>query len=230
MKTDIYKVSNAVEKIKSGRNTHFLDEKELKLITSKLRKEEYKVYFPYKDAEKVMLYTGKIPKVKLFRIKAVEKLRHQDILGSLFALNIDSSYFGDIVLYDEYYYVYIVHEISSFIKDNLTAIGKYKVVLEEVDLNILKDYERGYEESQIILSSIRIDNVVSGIINSSRKVAVEKLKNKEVIVNYEVVSKNSYMLKENDIFSIKKYGKYKFFGIVKITKKNNYIVKYLKYL
>lgn len=230
MKSNIYKINNAVEKIKSGRNTYFLDGKELKLTTAKLKKEEYKVYFPYKDAEKVMLYTGKVPMVSLFKINTVEKLRHQDILGSLYALNIDSSYFGDIVLYDGCYYVYVVHEISNFIKNNLTTIGKYKVVLEEVGLNVLEDYERSYEECQIIISSLRIDSVVAAIINSSRKVAGDKIKNKEVIVNYEVVNKNSYTLKENDIFSIKRYGKYKFIGIIKSTKKDNYIVKYLKYL
>ena len=37
-------------------------------------------------------------------------------------------------------------------------------------------------------------------------------------------------LKENDIFSIRRYGKYKFVGIVKSTKKNNFIVRYLKYI
>lgn len=230
MKTDIYKINNAVEKIASGKNTQFLDGRELKLVTSKLKKDEYNVYYPYKDSEKVMLYTGKVPIVKLFKINTVEKLRHQDILGSLFALNIDSSCFGDIVLYNEDYYVFIIEEMSLYVKDNLKKISKSKVDLEEVSLNTLDDYKRKYEEKEIIISSIRIDNVVASIINSSRSKALEKIKNKEVIVNYEVMNKNSYVLKENDIFSIRKYGKYKFIGIIKSTKKNNYIVKYLKYL
>lgn len=230
MKSDIYKINNAVEKIKSGKNTLFLDQREYKLLTSKLKKHEYNVYYPYKDSEKVMLYTEKIPIVKLFKINTVEKIRHQDILGSLFALNIDSSFFGDIVLYNDYYYVYIENNLSTYIKDNLNMIGNKKIVLEEVSLDVLKDYERKYEEKEMIVSSLRIDGIVSSIINSSRSKAIEKIKNKEVIVNYEVMSKNSYLLKENDIFSIRKYGKFKFVGIVKSTKKDNYIVKYLKYI
>ncbi len=230
MKSDIYKINNAVEKIKNGKNTLFLDGREFKLVTAKLKKQEYKIYYPYKDSEKVMLYTGKIPNVKLFKIYTVEKLRHQDILGSLFALNIDSSCFGDIVLFNENYYVFVTVDMSSYVKDNLKLIGKSKVTLEEVSLDTLDDYERTYEEHEIIISSLRIDNVVSAIINSSRSKAMDKIKNKEVIVNYEVMNKNSYVLKENDIFSIRKYGKYKFIGIIKSTKKNNYIVKYLKYL
>ena len=230
MKSDVYKINNAVEKIKTGKNTQFLDGRELKIVTGKLKKNEYNVYYPYKDSEKVMLYTGKIPKVKLFKIYTVENIRHQDILGSLFSLNIDSSYFGDIVFYNDYYYVFVSDDLALYIKDNLKMVGNKKVSLEEVDLSVLDNYERKYEEKEMIVSSLRIDNVVSGIINTSRKVALDKIKNKEVIVNYDVMNKNSYILKENDIFSIRRYGKYKFVGIVKSTKKNNFIVRYLKYI
>ena len=230
MKSDVYKINNAVEKIKTGKNTQFLDGRELKIVTGKLKKNEYNVYYPYKDSEKVMLYTGKVPKVKLFKIYTVENIRHQDILGSLFALNIDSSYFGDIVLYNDYYYVFVSEDLALYIKDNLKMICNKKVSLEEVDLSVLDNYERKYEEKEMIVSSLRIDNVVSGIINTSRKVALDKIKNKEVVVNYDVMNKNSYILKENDIFSIRRYGKYKFVGIVKSTKKNNFIIRYLKYI
>lgn len=230
MKSDVYKINNAVEKIKTGKNTQFLDGRELKIVTGKLKKNEYNVYYPYKDSEKVMLYTGKVPKVKLFKIYTVENIRHQDILGSLFALNIDSSYFGDIVLYNDYYYVFVSEDLALYIKDNLKMVGNKKVSLEEVNLNVLDNYERKYEEKEMIISSLRIDNVVSGIINTSRKVALDKIKNKEVVVNYDVMNKNSYILKENDIFSIRRYGKYKFVGIVKSTKKNNFIIRYLKYI
>ena len=230
MKSDVYKINNAVEKIKTGKNTQFLDGRELKIVTGKLKNNEYNVYYPYKDSEKVMLYTGKIPKVKLFKIYTVENIRHQDILGSLFALNIDSSHFGDIVFYNDYYYVFVSDDLALYIKDNLKMVGNKKVSLEEVDLSVLDNYERNYEEKEIIVSSLRIDNIISGIINTSRKVALDKIKNKEVIVNYDVMNKNSYILKENDIFSIRRYGKYKFVGIVKSTKKNNFIVRYLKYI
>lgn len=224
MKSDIYKINNLVEKIRNDKNTLFLDAKELKQVTSKLKKDEYKIYYPYKESEKVMLYTGKIPKISLLKINAVENLKHQDILGSLFSLNIDSSYFGDIVLYNNNYYVYVLYNMKDYIKDNLKLIGKNRVTIEEVSLSILDNYKRAYEEFNIIVSSLRLDSIVSAIINSSRAKALEKLQNKEVIVNYDVVLKNSYILKENDIFSIRCFGKYKFVGIVKSTKKDNYIV------
>ena len=50
------------------------------------------------------------------------------------------------------------------------------------------------------------------------------------MINYNYLSNNSYTLQDGDIFSIRKFGKYKYVGIIKTTKKDNYIIKYLKYI
>ena len=57
-----------------------------------------------------------------------------------------------------------------------------------------------------------------------------KIKNGDIYLNYELLTKPTYMLKENDIFSIKKCGKYKFNGIINETKKGNIIVNISKYV
>lgn len=230
MKKDIYKIENSIEKILKNKSTYFLDEKEYKQIKAKLKSKNYNVYRPYISSEKVILYTNEIPEVTLFKINSYEKLRHQDILGTLLGLNISSSYIGDIIIDNDNYYFYILSELKTFIKDNLNMIGKNYVTIEEIDLNILKDYERKYEEYQLIVSSLRIDNIISKIIKTNRGAILDKIKNKEIIVNYQVLTKSSYLLKENDIFSIRKYGKYKFIGVINSTKKDNLIIKYLKYI
>ena len=109
-------------------------------------------------------------------------------------------------------------------------MGNNKIVLEQLDIHALDNYERKYEELEFIVSSIRIDNVIAKIINTNRDNVIEKIRNKEVILNYDVLVKNSYFLKEGDIFSIRRYGKYKFVGVVNITKKNRKVVKCLKYV
>ena len=48
-------------------------------------------------------------------------------------------------------------------------IGNKKVVIEKIDLNYLKDYKRSYESHEIIVTSLRIDNVISKIIGVNRK-------------------------------------------------------------
>ena len=82
----------------------------------------------------------------------------------------------------------------------------------------------------LLVSSLRIDNVISKILNTNRDRVLEIIKNKEVLLNYDILSKNSYILKTNDIFSIRKYGKYKFINIINTTKKNKSVIKVLKYI
>ncbi len=230
MKQDIYKINNSIDRLLKGKSTLFLDAKEFKQVTSKIKKNNYKIFYPYEDSEKVILYTNEIPKISLIKITSYNKLKHQEILGSILGLNISSSYLGDIIIDEDNYYFYIFDELKDFILNNLIMIGNNNVKLEEIDFNYLSNYKRKYEENKIIVSSLRIDNVISKIIKTNRDRVIDKIKNKEIILNYEIVNKNSILLKENDIFSIRRYGKYKFIGIEKSTKKDNYIIKYLKYI
>lgn len=230
MNKDIYKIDNSIERVLQDRSTLFLDQKEFSQVKNKLKKNSYKVYYPYKDSEKVILYTKELPSVTLFKINTYDSLRHQDILGSILSLNISSSYLGDIIVDNDNYYFYILSELASFIKDNLLFIGNNRVELEEIPLFLMNDYERKYEKLSVIVASLRIDNVLSKIIGTNRDNIVEKIKNKEVIVNYEILNKNSYILHENDIFSVRKYGKYKYIGVINHTKKDNLVIEYLKYI
>lgn len=226
----MYKIDNSVEKISMGKNTMFLDASELKRVKAKLKGMKYNIYYPYKDSEKVIIYTKNVPAVTLFKINTKFKLKHQEIMGSIMALNISSNYLGDIIVDNDNYYFYIISELKEYIKHNLTLVGNKKIMLREIDLNEFKNYERKYLEESVIVSSLRIDNVISKIIRTNRENVISKIKNDEVILNYEILSKSTYILKENDIFSIRKYGKYKYIGALKTTKKDNYIIKYLKYI
>ena len=230
MKTNIYKTHNNIERVLNKNNTLFLDEKEFKNISMKLKKKDYNIYYTYEDASRVILYKDKEPSISLIKINSYNSLKHNQILGSLMNQNIDSGYIGDIIIDNDNYYFYIFSEFEDYIIDNLIMIGNNSVKLEKVDINLLKDYKHKYEEIKLIVSSLRLDSIISKIINSSRDKAVIKIKNKEVIVNYEIINSNSYLLKENDIFSIRRYGKYKYIGIIGNTKSNNYIIKCLKYI
>lgn len=137
--------------------------------------------------------------------------------------------FGDIIVNENRYYIYVLDIISNYLKYNLLFIKNSTIELEEININSLNDYHQKYEENSIIVSSLRIDTIIARIINTNRSSIIDKIKDKEILLNYDILTKSSYTLKENDIFSIRKYGKYKFIGIEKTTKKDNYIIKYLKY-
>lgn len=225
----IYTVEKIVEKVLYSNSTNFVEIKYLNRVKKELKNIKYNIYEPFVGATKVILY-NKMPNIKIYEIISSNDLRHQDILGTLYSLNISDEMFGDVVIWNNRYFIIILSSIDNYIKSNLISIRNSKVELIEKDPYYLKDYKQEYEECIIIVPSIRVDVIVSKIINSSRNNALEKIKNGDIYLNYELLTKPTYMLKENDIFSIRKYGKYKFNGIINETKKGNIIVNISKYV
>ena len=225
----IYTVEKIVEKVLYSNSTNFVEIKYLNRVKKELKNIKYNIYEPFIGATKVILY-NKMPNIKIYEIVSSNDLRHQDILGTLYSLNISDEMFGDVVIWNNRYFIIILSSIDNYIKSNLISIRNSKVDLIEKDPYYLKNYKQEYEEFNIIVPSIRVDVIVSKIINSSRSNALEKIKNGDIYLNYELLTKPTYMLKENDIFSIRKYGKYKFNGIINETKKGNIIVNILKYV
>ena len=225
----IYTVEKIVEKVLYSNSTNFVEIKYLNRVKKELKNVKYNIYEPFSGATKVILY-NKMPNIKIYEIVSSNDLRHQDILGTLYSLNISDEMFGDVVIWNNRYFIIILSSIDNYIKSNLTSIRNSKVELIEKDPYYLKDYKQEYEECIIIVPSIRVDVIVSKIINSSRSNALEKIKNDDIYLNYELLTKPTYMLKENDIFSIRKYGKYKFLGEINRTKKGSLVIKYLKYV
>ena len=225
----IYTVEKIVEKVLYSNSTNFVEIKYLNRVKKELKNVKYNIYEPFIGATKIILY-NKMPNIKIYEIISSNDLRHQDILGTLYSLNISDEMFGDVVIWNNRYFIIILSSIDNYIKSNLTSIKNSKVDLIERDPYYLKDYKQEYEECIIIVPSIRVDVIVSKIINSSRSNALEKIKNGDIYLNYELLTKPTYMLKENDIFSIRKYGKYKFLGEINKTKKGSLVIKYLKYV
>ena len=218
-----------MEKVLYSNSTNFVEIKYLNRVKKELKNIKYNIYEPFIGATKIILY-NKMPNIKIYEIISSNDLRHQDIIGTLYSLNISDEMFGDVVIWNNRYFIIILSSIDNYIKSNLTSIKNSKVELIEKDPYYLKDYKQEYEECIIIVPSIRVDVIVSKIINSSRSNALEKIKNGDIYLNYELLTKPTYMLKENDIFSIRKYGKYKFLGEINRTKKGSLVIKYLKYV
>ena len=226
----MYFIQKNVTRILNNQNSFFLNPKDLLEVKKKLSNIKYSIYYPYKDSEKILLYTKNIPEVLLYEIKAKIPIRHQDILGAMYSLNIAPELFGDILIINNHYYIYILPIIRNYFETNFLKVKNSNVILEEISIEILKDYERKYESFEIIVSSNRIDTVISRICNISRNNFSDMIKKKGIILNYDFLKNSSYKLKENDTFSIKEIGKFKYIGVLKNTKGNNCVIQLLKYL
>ncbi len=226
----MYVIQKNINRLRNGTYTFFLDPKEQREMISKLKKNEYKIYKPYKDSEKNIFYKDRYPEVILYEIKIKTSVRHQDILGSIYSLNIDSGLFGDVLIIDGHYYVYILSMLRNYFESNFLMVRNSYIELIELDVNTFKDYERSYEEINLIVSSERIDTVISSIIHSGRNKIKELIKDKDIMLNYDYLKDTSYKLKEEDTFSIRKIGKFKYMGIINNTKSNHLVIKIYKYI
>lgn len=225
----MYLIQKNLTRFNSLGYTYFLNPNELNKIKYSLKKGEYSIYFPYPDSEKNIIYRKKTPEVLLYEIHSKIELRHQDILGTLYSLNISSDLFGDVVIFNNRYFIYILPIVRDYIITNLIMIRNSHVELEELTKDYLDDYYREYEEIELIVSSNRIDTVISSIMHTGRSNIDNCIKKKEILLNYDYLNNPSYKLKEEDTFSIKKIGKFKYMGIIKNTKSNHLIIKILKY-
>jgi RNA-binding protein YlmH len=226
---NIYNIEKIIDNLQRRGYTNFISPKELMEIKRKISKNTYKIYELYEDSGKVILYNKEIPKISLIKINNSENLRHQDIMGAIFSLGLKEDTFGDIIKHENSFYFYIIPELADFIKYNLTTIKSNNVTIDEVNIDFSNNFKQEYIKKEIIVSSLRIDNVISTLIGTSRGDILDKFKNKEIIYNYNEITKPTYQLNIGDTFSIRKYGKYKYNGILKNTKKGGFIVEILMY-
>lgn len=209
--------------------TYFLNPNEIDKLKYSLKKNEYNIFYPYPDSEKNIVYHGKCPDVLLYEIHSKIELRHQDILGTLYSLNISSDLFGDVVLYDNRYFIFILPIIRDYLLTNLIMIRNSHIYLEELSKDYLYDYCREFERLELIVSSNRVDTVISSLIHTGRSNISNLIKKKEILLNYDFLKDNSYKLRKEDTFSIRGIGKFKYNGELKRTKGNHIIIEIFKY-
>ena len=226
---DKFTLNNQIEKILRGENSSFLNIIEFNYVVNRIKNRiNYNVFRLYDECEKVIIYTNKLD-ISLFEIECKSDICHREILGSLFSHNLSESSFGDIVVSDKCY-ITLLNKVKDYMLNNYKNIGKKKVNLIEKELDTLKDFKPSFKEININISSLRIDNVISKLIPTSRNIAQSIIKDKKVLVNYEIISNYNYILKENDIFSIRGIGKFKYIGINSVNKNGKLGILIKKYI
>ena len=199
--------------------TRFLDNKNI----------EYGVYDKYSFLEKKIIYFGEYDNyITIFKAKKSDKIKHSNILGTLFSLGLTDDVIGDIIVMDDYFYLTTLTRLSSFIKNNLTIINGERIELLE-STNIVLNKDR-FLKMKLLVSSMRVDTIVSKITNTNRLKVNSMIKDNIILVNYNTVKSSSLILKNNDILSIRKYGKYIIKNIIGTTKKNNLVLEIEKYI
>jgi RNA-binding protein YlmH len=138
-----------------------------------------------------------------------EKLEHRNYLGAIMALGIKREKYGDLIIEDDSCYIAVSEEISDYILNNLSSIGRCPCKIKTV-YNYNEQVIRAKFENMVINStSMRLDCVVSSLCNISRAKAVDIISGGKVLVDYIEMHEKDRLLDTDIVITIRGYGKFK---------------------
>ena len=220
----------------------FLDEKEIMLCKTYLKKRKdlgYKFYGGHSNAVRnfVAVWTDGLESCEdefpisglTFYYSKNEKLSHRDFLGYFLHSGIAKESIGDILVGDGFTSVFLNNKVAGFALNETDKIGKTKVRVERELPDILPP-AFNLEPLEILITSNRLDCIISAITSMSRSDAVNYINNAQVNVNFSECLKVTKQLGDGDILSLRGFGRFIFEGEIGKTKKNRMKILIKKYV
>ena len=235
-KEDKMQLSNILDKynnyLKTGKSvcTNFLNEYQVKHIIPYLNQKNisYSIYKPHETSEKIIIYFGKYENfITIYKVNIKDDIKHQHILGTLFSIGMNENTIGDIFVEKNFFYYTNLTRLNSYLLEQFISIKNNNIKLIEAKEIVLE--ESRFEHLEILLSSKRLDVVLSSLMNKSRSNILEILQNNNILLNYQIIKNGSVNVKENDVLSIHRVGKFKIGKELRTTKKEKIILEILKY-
>lgn len=229
-------ISNILDKYKIFFKTglsqcsNFLNPYEITLVTRVLDHEKisYKIISVDDFCEKCVLMFGtSIQPITIYKGSFCGNITHSDILGTLFSIGYEPEIIGDIFVEDGYFYLTNLTRLNQFLEENFYQVKHELITLTKVDKIIL--VKERFSKFSLIISSRRIDHIVSLLSKCSRGESLKLIEHGDVFLNYQEVESGTIQLMEGDIFSIRRVGKFKLSQFLRNTKKQKEIVEILKY-
>lgn len=241
-----------VEKKNTVENTDFLDMHQRNIIEKVLKSikyEKYDIYGGYENAERTMiiLYPEKLETVfennyfdynniiQVLRITLPNEMRgkysHRDYLGAVIKVGIKREKVGDILTSIDGADIIVSKEMISYLDTSLRELTRFsKSHFDVCKIQELNIAPVNTEIINIIIPSMRMDSIVSEVIRTSRSKAIEIINSERVFINNELAIKNSKMLKESDMITVRGKGRFKIKQILNSTKKGNLVLEIEKYI
>ena len=215
----------------------FLNLNEISMLSLSKPVVPYRLYGGYDNAERCVAAFGDgdtdFPivciRIEPANKKFADKLTHRDFLGSLMNLGINRSKLGDILIKDNIGYLFCLDSIAPYICENLTRI-KHTTVVCKLAESLPEFANELPEVSEINVSSLRTDAVISAVYKLSRSEASRLFAQEKVFINAVALHKEGTVLKDGDRVSVRGYGRFIFEKELRRTKKDRAVVAVRKFV
>lgn len=223
--------------------SEFLNLNELNIFRQNISNlySDFEIFGGYESSERQMIaflpdalcYTWNYPisclKILPVNKKFAEKLNHRDVLGSLMNLGIERFKIGDILLDEPLIYVFCHETIAEYVKEQLTrirhtVIQTEQIIPSEINVEVKKELAEG------IVTSNRLDSIISCVCKISRSQASQWIRGGKVFINNRETLQTTYACKPQELISVRLVGRFRFLDCVGETKKGRLKIRYEKYI
>lgn len=150
--------------------------------------------------------------------KFAEKLTHRDYLGALMAQGIERELLGDIIVREDAAYLFCEEKIAPYLADNFTQARHTTLrctLIESLpEGELFKTQRLGVQ-----LSSERLDALIAHVYKMPRGDAQALFPAGKIYVNGRLCQSAGHTPKENDLISVRGYGRMRYQGVESLSKK-----------
>ena len=168
-------------------------------------------------------YPVKFIKIEPLQMKFADKLTHRDFLGSLMGLGLRREMLGDIIINENVAYLVCLDTVSEFIINQLDKVKHTSVrcsLSDYIPSDVLPELR--YEE--LIVSSERLDVIISAVYNLSRNESQKRIEGETVFCDGMITVSSSFVPKSGTLISVRELGRFIFDGILRQTKKGRNVI------
>ena len=230
--------------------TDFLDMYQVALVKkflNKIQLQDYILYGGFEEAERkiAIFYSEKYNKemieknyskmIKIIRIKLgkeeVGKYTHRNYLGGIVKLGMKREKVGDILVSNDGADIIVKQESAEILSKDLETLTRFQnSKIEITNIAELRAPEIKVEEIDIIVPSLRLDNIASDLAKTSRSKIVQVMAQERVFVNGQCETKPSKSVKMGDVITIRGKGRFVVKEIKANTRSGRMVLEIEKYV
>lgn len=155
--------------------------------------------------------------------RKADSLSHRDFLGALMSLGIKRETVGDIIVQKGIASFFVKSDLEQYVTSQISKIGRVGVEFCDKTADFEAELQN-FEEKSRVVSSLRIDSVVSAATGLSRSKAQKAVASGLVAINFEIKYNTDCKVCSGDKISVRGYGKFTVLFNGDMSKKGKYII------
>ena len=143
-------------------------------------------------------------------------------------LGIKRETLGDILLDGNIAYLMCLDTISDYNQTQLSTVRRTSVSCELTDC-LPENALPKLTPEEVLTSSERLDALIAAVWHLSRNAAQGLIAGEKVFCDSVLITSASFIPKTGALISVRGYGRFRYDGILRSTKKGRYVISVQKY-